>query len=171
MKIYKPQPSQASYYYQNYLDTAPGEYVLESLSLTKQASIDVLKNIPASLEDYRYAPKKWTIKQLWQHIIDCEQVFSYRLLRILRGDQTALVGFDENAFAANDASDLLSLDQLKADFLLVREHTFMLLKQLKVEQLDLELEASDCPFSPRILLWIISGHNQHHLNILKERYL
>jgi len=127
--------------------------------------------LPEAKADYAYAPGKWTLKDLLQHIVDTERIMSYRLLRIARKDETALASFDENSYAANAKATERSFAAIKEEFLAVRKSTDLLLQSLHDEQLAHAGIASGNRMTANALVYIIFGHMLHHRNIIEERYL
>ena len=121
--------------------------------------------------DYRYDEGKWTIKEIIQHLIDSERVFSYRALRISRNDKTPLPGFDENSFVENTNSNQRSLQGLLTEMAVVRQATLSLFSSFSVEQLERIGMASNHQISVRAIGFIIIGHQEHHQKIFQERYL
>jgi hypothetical protein len=121
--------------------------------------------------DYRYAEGKWTIKEIIQHLIDCERIFSYRALRFSRNDKTPLPGFDEDSYNENTAGNLRSLQDLLTELAVVRQSTLSLFKSFSQEQLLRIGNASDKEISVRAIGFIILGHQKHHQHIFQQRYL
>ncbi|HQR93394.1 MAG: DNA damage-inducible protein DinB [Bacteroidetes bacterium 24-39-8] len=158
-------------FYQGYADLATGNSVAELLQTHPTNIAAFINSISDQKADYAYAPGKWTIKQLFQHLIDTERIFAYRALRISRKDTTPLPGFDENHYAANAPVAERSLAELKEEYLLVRKSTDILLASFQEDQLSFIGNASGHPCTLNALCFIIFGHHLHHINILKERYL
>jgi hypothetical protein len=119
----------------------------------------------------RYEPGKWSIKELVGHINDAERIFGYRALRIARGDQTPLPGFEQDDFIAGANFDACTLADLTTEFELIRRSNLAMFKQLGDEAWVRRGTASDNTISVRALAYIIAGHEVHHLNILRSRYL
>jgi hypothetical protein len=119
---------------------------------------------------HRYAPDKWSIKQVVGHLSDAERVMSYRLFRISRGDETPLSAFDENAYVAQANSDQRPLPALLDELESARVATLRMVEGIPPEAWTRRGTASSKPVSARALLYIIGGHLEHHLNILRERY-
>ena len=134
-------------------------------------TMELIKTIPSSKENYAYADGKWNIKELFQHLADCERVFSFRILCIGRQDPMNLPGFDEDLYVKNDFSMDRNLTQIGADFDAARKSTISLIKSLSPKVLDHFGNANNIPLSPRIIGWFNAGHNDHHNQIVKERYL
>jgi len=120
--------------------------------------------------NFRYAPDKWTIKEVVGHLSDSERVFSYRAMRIARGDQTPLPGFEQNDYVKNGNFAEQSLADLVAEFGFVRASTLALFRSLNAEAWIRRGTASNNPVTVRALAFIIAGHELHHREILKDRY-
>ena len=114
---------------------------------------------------------KWTIKDILLHLIVAERIFAYRALRIGRGDTTPLASFEENDYVPNANANLQSLENLLEEFQLVRKSTLLLFKKFSEEQLTYLGTSSDHSISVRAIGFLISGHQNHHLKIIQERYL
>jgi len=139
--------------------------------LTRQAkTIEKFRVLTAEEIARRYAPGKWNIKELIGHLADGERIVSYRLLRIARGDETPLPGFDENTYVAAANSDARDLNELVDELAAVRAATVALVKSLDDTALARRGVVNNWTLSGRGLVFIISGHFQHHVNILRERY-
>ena len=119
---------------------------------------------------FRYAPGKWSIKELVGHLSDAERVFAYRLLRIGRGDTTPLPGFEENDYARKAQSDQRRFGELLAEWSVVRAATMALASSLPEADWTNVGTSNDAPMSARALLFIILGHTEHHLGVLGDRY-
>lgn len=119
---------------------------------------------------YRYAPGKWSIKQVLGHLSDTERVLSYRLFRISRGDPTPLSGFDENAYVDAAGFEQRSVPALLGEFESVRSATLRLLEGVSSEAWICRGVANELPVSARALVFIMAGHAEHHLSVLRERY-
>jgi uncharacterized damage-inducible protein DinB len=118
----------------------------------------------------RYAPGKWSVKEVVGHVADTERIFAYRLLRIARGDQTPLPGFEQELYVAGARFDARPLASVLAEFETARAATLALLEGLDAEALARGGTASDHPVSASALVYVIAGHVQHHLGVLREKY-
>lgn len=167
----RPQTGDYGSFYQGYIDAATGNSVSELLEKHPAQIRQFILDLPEDKADYQYAAGKWTIKQMLQHLIDTERVFTYRALRISRKDTTALAGFDEKAYAENAPVNHRSLQELKQEFILLRQASDMMVASFTNEQLSLEGVASNHPITVNALCFIIFGHNLHHMAVMKERYL
>ena len=167
----RPQAIDFPPYFARYISQVKPDSVLEAIHTYSKVLNDFYTGLPEAKADYRYAPGKWTIKELLQHIIDAERIFSYRLLRIARKDQTPLPGFDEDSYAANSLACERSFTEIKEEFLAVRKSTDLLLVSLNEEQLSQKGVASNLPVTANAIAFILFGHMLHHKAILEERYL
>lgn len=166
------RPSVGDYgsFYQGYIDAAKGNSLSDLIASYPEQIKQFITDLPEEKANFCYAPGKWTVKQMLQHLIDTERVFCYRALRISRNDRTPLAGFDENSFAEHAPVDHRTLSELKQEFLLIREATDLQLKSFTAAQLQLAGIASNHHITLNAICFIIYGHNLHHLRILKERY-
>ena len=130
----------------------------------------MIGRIPEARGDYRYAPDKWSIKEIVGHLCDTERVFAYRALRIGRGDTTPLASFDDQAYVAEVRAGDRALAGLAAEWGDVRRATIALFRNLPAEAWQRRGTASDQPTSVRALAYVIAGHVRHHLQVLEERY-
>lgn len=167
----RPQTSEYGLYYQAYINKVETDNLNEALRRGKTTTLDFFTNLPEDKWDYRYAPEKWTVKEMLLHIIDAERVFAYRALRIGRSDETPLPGFDENTYAANSRANSRSPKSLLAEYETVREATLSLYQSFDETALKRIGTASNNPASPRAIGFIIAGHEIHHMGVIKERYL
>lgn len=158
-------------FYSTYIEKATNVDMFEELEICLHEFIKFVQNIPMDKFDYRYAEGKWTIKEIIQHIIDTERIFSYRALRISRNDTTALPGFDENEYVANTNAQERHLQSLLTELSLVRQCTLALFKSFSSDQLERSGVASNSDISVRAIGFILIGHQKHHQKIFEERYL
>ncbi len=161
----------AAEFYQKYINAVKEKNVVKAIQKNSDDFKQFLKQISRKKIDYAYAEGKWTIKELLQHIIDAERVFTYRALRFSRKDATPLASFDENNWAANaHASDRKWSDLVK-EFKSVRKATEILFESFNDEQLLSKGAASNNEINVVALGFITAGHVAHHQKIIKERYL
>jgi uncharacterized damage-inducible protein DinB len=145
--------------------------LIEELEISLHEFIKFVQNIPMDKFDYRYAEGKWTIKEIIQHLIDTERIFSYRAMRISRNDKTPLPGFDEDDYVNNTNANGRNLQELLTEMALVRQSTIALFKSFSEEQLRRMGFASNNPVSVRAIGFSTIGHQKHHQKIFQERYL
>lgn len=167
----RPAPNDYAAYYEPYVSKTKGESVKELLRNYSQPLLEFYTSLPEDKADYRYAEGKWSVKELLQHVIDADRIFSYRAHRISRKDQTPLPGFDENNFVAASNAAARSLQSLKEEFAAVRKATDILLDSLDETQLAERGTASEQTVTVNGLAYIIFGHLLHHKQVLEERYL
>jgi uncharacterized damage-inducible protein DinB len=160
-----------SAFYKPYIIESNSDNLIEDLEISLHQFIKFVQDIPMDKFDFRYAEGKWTIKEIIQHLIDSERVFSYRALRISRNDQTPLPGFDENLFVENTNANSRSLQDLLTEMAVVRQSTLSLYKSFTSEQTLLIGTASNAAISVRAIGFIIIGHQNHHKKVFIERYL
>ncbi len=131
---------------------------------------DQLSGLDEAAERRRYAPGKWSVREVVAHLVDVERVMAYRLLRASRGDESPLPGFDENAWIAAGGHDDRPLAEHLAEFAAARGNTLALVRGLPPEAFDRRVVANGSPVSGRALVWIMAGHVDHHAGILRDRY-
>lgn len=170
-RIRRPATSEVAEFYRGYVDGVPGDDVLASLEAEGRETERVFGSIDESRGGHRYAPGKWSIKELLGHVIDGERVFSYRALRMARGDTTPLPSFDQDLFVANAGSDRRTLADLSAEFRHLRSANLILFRSLSPEDWERHGTASNVPCVVCMFPWILVGHELHHRRVLVERYL
>lgn len=169
--ISRPASSEFAPYYGRYIERIPDRAdPLQVLAAQFEAVPAVLLAVPRDREGFRYAPEKWSIREVVGHLCDGERIFAYRILRIARADATPLPGFEENDYVRNGGFDARSLGELTDDWVAARRSTIALARGLAPEAWERRGTASGHAVSARAILYIIVGHVQHHLGILKERY-
>ncbi|MEP6748328.1 MAG: DinB family protein [Bacteroidota bacterium] len=155
----------------NYINKAQDADVEKSIRQSTKAFKKLLKTIPPKKRKHAYAEGKWTIKETLQHLIDAERVFAYRALRTARLDATPMPGFDENNWAGVANKKDRKWNGLVKEFMIVRASTELLFENLGDEELLFAGMASNLPINALALGYVIAGHTQHHIDIIKERYL
>jgi hypothetical protein len=168
--IARPEADEASAYYQRYITKVPGEDIGNQLTEQIREIEQLFEAVTDRDALARYAEGKWSIKEVIGHLSDVERIFTYRLLRIARGDQTPLPGFDENAYVPAGRFDDRPLPVLLTEFRAVRLSTIALVEGQPAEAWGRWGEASQSPVTARALAYIIVGHVAHHLGVLRERY-
>jgi CO dehydrogenase/acetyl-CoA synthase gamma subunit (corrinoid Fe-S protein) len=122
------------------------------------------------LEDKIYAPEKWTVRDILQHVIDNERIMAYRALRFSRNDKTNLPGYDEEVLAAHTVASKRSVTDLMEEFILIRQTSLLLFKNMNEEMILCPGTANNTQITPLALGFVIIGHPVHHMNIIRERY-
>lgn len=169
--ISKPLAGQAAPYPQSYIDRMTDTDLFGALENTFHSTLKLYGSIPETMANFQYQEEKWSVKELLLHLCDTERIFSYRALRFSRKDATPLPGYDENDYAKNCRAGSRTLASLIEEFEWIRKNTQFQFRNLDPEQLDFVGPANGISYTPRILGWMIAGHNFHHNQILAERYL
>jgi uncharacterized damage-inducible protein DinB len=164
-------PTAAEYapYYNRYISLVPGTDILSIL----QQQAEDMESLRTMSEDdacFRYAPEKWSIKQVLGHIMDCERIFAYRALRIARGDQTPIEGFEQDDYVKNGPFERISMTELMNEYVAIRTATIKLFRHLSPEAWNRRGIANNNEVTVRALAYTIAGHERHHRQILKEKY-
>ncbi len=154
-----------------YINTVKGNDLLKVLSAQRKKIESLLEKMPKDKRNHAYAEGKWTVKEVIQHIIDAERVFAYRALCFARNDKNSLPGFDENDYAAGSKANEKKWKDLVEEFSATRRATEALFNSFDKDQLENSGTANEKPAYVLGLGFMIAGHAQHHLNIIKERYM
>ena len=166
----RPRPDESAPFYHGYIAEVAGENIGEQLV----SQLAELERLFSGLDDdgalARYAPGKWSIKEVLGHLTDVERIFGYRLLRIARGDGTPLPGFDQDAYVPAARFDEQPLASLLAGFRATRLSSVALFAGIPQSAWLLQGHASGHAISARALAYIIVGHAAHHLAVLRDRY-
>ena len=139
--------------------------------INKKRVINFFTAIPENKLSYQYAPEKWTIKDILQHMIDTERIFMYRMLCIARNDKTAFPGYDQDRYITPAGANQKSLPQLLKEFTVTREYTINLVHSLTDKAFKNMGTVSNIPISARACAFTILGHNTWHIEIIKNNYL
>lgn len=166
----RPAATEYAPYYGRYINLVSEEKIIDVLENQSQATAALLKTINEQQAESRYAPDKWSVKQLIGHVVDAERVFAYRALCIARGDKTALPSFDQNAYAAAADVASRSMRDVAEEYAAVRRATTLLFRGFSEGAWKQSGTASDNPVSVRALAYIIAGHERHHLRVLRDSY-
>jgi uncharacterized damage-inducible protein DinB len=167
----QPQANEAAEYYFRYIDLAHTDDIVSYLYQQLNETLPFLKNISEEQSTHRYAPDKWSIRELWNHVNDGERIFLGRALWFARGFTDPLPSFDQEIAVAGAQANETSWADLVEEFRTVRLGTLSFLRNLPAEAWSRTGVASDNPVSVNALAYIIGGHLTHHVNVLKERYL
>jgi uncharacterized damage-inducible protein DinB len=171
MPIARPGTDEYAPHYGTYVSKVTEPDVVAALIAQQKSTGELLAGLSEATAAHRYAPGKWTVREVIGHLSDAERIFAYRCMRIARGDKAPLPGFDENAYVPAANFERRTLKSVAAEFATVREATLSLVDGLTPEALALMGTASEKPVSARALVFIIAGHEKHHLGVLKAKYL
>ncbi len=157
--------------YAGYVNAVPDGELLMLLRDQLAETEALLREFSGARGDHRYAPGKWTVKEVVGHIADSERVFSYRALRFARGDRTPLPGFEQEDYIRGGNFAARPLPEIAGELRSVRMATITLFAGMSEEALMRRGPANNAEVSVRALAWIIAGHERHHARIVRERYL
>jgi DinB superfamily len=169
MTIERPQPAEFNEFYAGYIGKVPASGP-QALLEGQVKIFEKLRGISEEDAGYRYAEGKWCVKELVGHMADTERLFSYRLLHIVRGDNAPLAGMDENAWNAAAPHARRAMRDVAAEMIVVRLATVALVGSIDAGAMARAGVANNFPISARALCWILPGHAQHHLDVMRDRY-
>ena len=167
-----PQPGEYNPFYETYIGKSRA-FVdpIQKLHEQHDEVLSLFRPLNAEKQSIRYAPGKWSVKEVLGHLINAERVMTYRAMRIARGDQTPLPGFDENTYVAEAQTEHCDWNELLSEFSHVRHATILLFRHFPEPAWVRTGTANGAPISVRALAYIVAGHTAHHLTILRARYL
>ena len=165
-----PEKTEYDPYYERYVALVANDDIIDTLSSQPTRLQDLFTAMPEERGEFRYAEGKWSIKELLGHLIDAERMFSYRLFRISRADETPIEGFEQDGYIENAHSNRRSLADLLEEFSLLRRANMLFLNNLTDEALMRVGTANNVKISVRALVYIMAGHIEHHLKVLRDRY-
>ena len=167
----RPQSGEYAPYYDRYISLVPGTDVLAALDDQRRQMLLLLSGRTEADGDLRYAPEKWSLKEVLGHINDTERILSYRALRIARGDKTPIEGFEQDDYVRNAPFGRVLLADLIEDYIAVRRATISLFRNLDEPAWSRRGVANKNEITVRALAYVIAGHELHHRRILEEKYL
>lgn len=168
--IQKPKEGEYPDYFNKYLALNSEESYENQIQAQIESCFSFFAAKGKEWADIAYAEGKWTPKELLGHVIDTERIMTFRALCFARGEKSPLPGFDQDPYVLNAKFHQVAIEVLLEDFKIQRHALLSLIKTLPEDSLSTIGQASGNPLSPRALFWIIPGHFQSHMNILKERY-
>lgn len=169
--IPKPQEGEFAPYAIMYVDQVPDDgQVLAYLETNFEVMRTYVLGLPQDRLDQPHAPGEWTVKDILMHVIDNERIFAYRILRLGRGDETPLAGYDQTAYVPNANANARTLEDILDEYKSVRDATMTLLKSLDATAIMREGNVSGFPVTVRGMIYIIAGHELHHLESIKRNY-
>ena len=167
----RPQSGEYAPYYDRYISLVPGNDILAALDEQRRQMLLLLSGRTEADGDLRYAPDKWSLKEVVGHLNDTERIMSYRALRIARGDATPIEGFEQDDYVRNAPFARRPLEDLIEDYIAVRRATVSLFRNLDEPAWSRRGLANKNEVTVRALAYIIAGHELHHRRILEEKYL
>ena len=170
-QLSRPGAGEYAPFYAGYVAEMPDGDLVAALERQGEETFALLSALPEERGEHRYAPGKWTIKDIAGHLADAERVFAYRALRFARGDTAPLAGFDENEYVRAAGAGRRPLVDLARELHAVRGATLAFLRGLPPGTAKRRGSANGVEISVRALAWVIAGHERHHIRVLHERYL
>lgn len=170
-KAIRPPADEYPPHFAAYVEEAPDGDIIRTLQAGVKSTLTLLKGLDDARAGHRYAPNKWTVREVVAHVADSERVFSYRLLSFARADPAELPSFDENLWVPEQQAERQKFKRVLDDFKAVRAATVTLLKTLPRQAWTRRGVANHKAMSVRALAWSIAGHEEHHRRVLVERYL
>lgn len=169
--ICRPEPTEYDPYYERYISLVKTDDIVATLQKQAQETRDLLGKLTADQSEFRYAAGKWSVKEVLGHVNDTERIMAYRVLRIARGDQTPIEGFEQDDYIAGGKFGRRTLDDLLQEFMTIRNATIQLIRHLDAETAERRGTANHKQISARAVVYVIAGHELHHRRILQEKYL
>ncbi len=167
----RPDKNDYAPFYAGYVDALEGDNGIEILVSQSTATQELLNSFSESKGNYAYAEGKWTVKEVVGHLMDAERIFAYRALSIARGEKKLLPGYDQDEYVKTGNFNKRQLFDLNYEFRLLRESNILLFRGFDEYMMNQRGIANDKEVTVRALLFIIAGHEKHHMKILRERYL
>lgn len=171
LSVRRPRPDELGTYYHGYVALVPAGDVLAQLERGLEETRALLARFGEARGAHRYAPGKWSVKEVVGHVIDAERVFAYRALRMARGDATPLAGFEQDDYVAAAGSDRRALADLLDELAELRSANLRFFRSLEPADWERRGTASDNPFVVCAFPYLLAGHETHHRRVLTERYL
>lgn len=171
---YRKVPTAAEYppYFEQYIAKVKNSNdILAQLKKQENIVLDLITALSDKQMNYAYEEGKWSVAELLNHLIDTERIFSFRALSLARGEAASLPGFDDDAYVQSSFANAKSKIQLKEEYSTNRKSTIALFRGFENECVDIMGEANGLKISVRAILYIIAGHEVHHLQVLNEKYL
>jgi hypothetical protein len=166
----RPADTEYAPFYAGYVSLVPEEDVVSALREQMAEITAIARGISPERETFRYAPEKWSVRELFGHMVDAERVFGYRLFCISRGEEQPLPGFDEKNYIARSGYGGRPLPDIVEELVLVRDANLSIVERLDERTVHRSGVANGVPITVRALLFVLTGHVRHHLNVLEERY-
>ena len=167
----RPYLSDFPTFYQGYVKIIESDDILQTLKEQQNKTSSFFENLPEGKANYAYAEDKWTIKEVLGHLIDTERVFVFRALSFARGEEQPLPGFDENTYVPAGRFRDRTLQSLIDEYTTVRQASITFFENLREEDWAKTGIANKGNFTVNSLAYIIAGHNEHHLQVLTEKYV
>ena len=168
--IARPEPGEYAPYYDRYISLVSGNDIVTTLESQRRHMLLLLSGRDEADGDFRYAPDKWSAKEVLGHVCDTERIFAYRALRISRGDRTPIEGFEQDDYVRNGPFAQRPLAELIEDYIAVRRATLTLFRNLDEQAWQRRGIANNNEVTVRAIAYTMAGHELHHRQILEEKY-
>ncbi|MGC2248651.1 MAG: DinB family protein [Terriglobales bacterium] len=169
--IHRPEPTEYDPYYERYISLVKTDDIIATLHKQAQQTRDLLGKVSPDQSEFRYAAGKWSVKEVLGHVNDTERIMSYRVLRIARGDQTPIEGYEQDDYVVAGKFSRRTMDDLLQEFMTIRNATIELIRHIDQESAERRGTANNKQISARAIIYVIAGHELHHRRILEEKYL
>jgi hypothetical protein len=166
-----PSSTEYAHFYAGYVSLTPKGNIIHTLSEQMHELYTLINTVPGDIAIFAYQDGKWTLKEVIGHMIETERMFSFRAMAISRGDSAPLPGMDQDEYMEGNNYNSRTLADLSNEYLAVRVSTLHLLKTMTKEMIDRQGNASGTNVTVRALAFIIAGHERHHVNVVREKYL
>jgi DinB family protein len=170
MPAERPKPAEYNPYYDRYISLIPGSDILVTLTSEWPKTVSLLSSRSEKDAELRYAPGKWSVKEVVGHMVDTERIMAYRALRFARNDQTPIEGYEQDDYVRAGPYSQLRLADLVEEFKAVRAATLALFRNLSPEDWTRRGVANKNEITVRALAYVIAGHELDHRHLLEERY-
>jgi len=167
----RPQQGDYAEFYDSYINLVEGDDIVKVLEKQLQTSEKFYSSITEEQSNYSYANGKWTVKEVIRHVIDTERIMAYRALAFARGEKQSLPGYEQDDYIANSNTAERRIEDLLSEYRTLRASNIVLFKSFVEKELIRKGTAAGSKVSVLSLAFIIAGHELHHINVFKEKYL
>jgi len=167
----RPHASEYDPRFERYMNLVPEESIHAALEQQHRETVSFAGQVPESMVDHRYAPGKWTIREVIGHVLDTERILGFRLLSFARGDENPLMRADEELYVRNGEFSRYPMKEWLEEFSLLRKSNIALIRHLPDEAWDRTGTVSGLPISVRAIAYFMVGHERHHIRIIRNVYL
>ncbi|HKJ81089.1 MAG TPA: DinB family protein [Ignavibacteriaceae bacterium] len=167
----RPSKNDYAEYYHKYIQELKNDNILGILEEQLNSNLELFNSISEEKANYRYAEGKWSIKELLGHMLDTERIFAYRALCIARGEKQQLPGMDQDDYVKEVDFDKRQFTDMVKEYELVRKSNLQLFRSFSEQELNRRGSANNNEVTVLAIMFIIAGHELHHIKVLKEKYL
>lgn len=166
----RPLPEDYPAYFTKYVDLVPDGDITTILAEQIDDVAEYVEDLPDDKHNYRYAEGKWTVKEVFGHIVDSERIFGMRAVCVARGETQSLPGFDEDVYVTNADFSSRTLHDLYDEWEALRTANILAVRSLSDKALSTLGLANNKPITSNALFWVLAGHLAHHMQVLEDRY-